>query len=652
MIFCTKFDHHYLDKGLVLYESLRRHYPQAQVCVLALTEECALFLRGLGLEDFSIITLNDLVSWETRLETARQDRDHASFIFTLTPQVVLAAMNFASKGEQVVYIDADMMFFGSPEKILQESKACDVALAPHNFSPHMEGQKRFGIYNVGWVGFKKSPGGVRCAQWWAESCLEWCHDRLENGKFADQKYLENFENIADSVHVIKDIGLNAAPWNVSGRRFTKSTDGIFVDDIPLVLYHFAKVKRIEPWCIGTRVKQQAVIGAKHLNSIVYREYARRLEEVTHKFCLPSEWLFNRKNQRHGAKYKSFEQDDNPNILQVFARCLRGEYAISNVLKIFEIFDRKRILVSENDAAKKLSQTAEHATVPPTLKISIITPCFNQAKWLQQCAESILNQNYPNLQYVVMDGGSTDGSPQIIDFFSDKLHAFRCEKDEGQYDAINRGFLLADGEIMGWLNSDDLHFPWTLSIVGEIFVALPQIRWLTTCFPIVVDADGRPRDCRSSRGFSRHGILRGETLPGSEGFVFGGIQQESTFWRRDLWEQAGGRLETEFDYAGDFDLWMRFAKHADIYSVTVPLAGFRRHGDQKTSRDMARYRAQAMESFRRHGQGFSNRRLRTFACQFLPHQLKPLAAKLGWLYPAKIVMKNRDTGVWAVQEILA
>jgi hypothetical protein len=142
------------------------------------------------------------------------------------------------------------------------------------------------------------------------------------------------------------------------------------------------------------------------------------------------------------------------------------------------------------------------------------------------------------------------------------------------------------------------------------------------------------------------------MPGTKGFLLGGIQQESTFWRRDLWEQAGGRLATEFDYAADFDLWMRFAKHADIYSVTVPLAGFRRHGDQKTSRDMNRYQAQAMESFKRHGMEFSNRRLRTFARQVLPQQLQPLAAKLGWLYPAKIVKKNRDSGEWGIQEILA
>jgi len=138
-------------------------------------------------------------------------------------------------------------------------------------------------------------------------------------------------------------------------------------------------------------------------------------------------------------------------------------------------------------------------------------------------------------------------------------------------------------------------------------------------------DGRPRDCRHLWGFSRKSNLCEERLPGSSGFVFGGIQQQRTFWRRDLWEKAGGRLDRGFVCAADFNLWMRFAKHADIYSVTVPLAEFLRHGDQKTSRDMARYRAQAMESFKKHGKGFFNRRLRSFARQIVPQKLKPLVA---------------------------
>lgn len=98
--------------------------------------------------------------------------------------------------------------------------------------------------------------------------------------------------------------------------------------------------------------------------------------------------------------------------------------------------------------------------------------------------------------------------------------------------------------------------------------------------------------------------------------------------------------------------MRFAKYADIYSASVPSAAFRRHGNQKTSHDMNRYRSQAMTSFKRHGQGFSNRRLRTFARTALPERLRPLAAKSGWVYPAKILRKHKNTGEWVIHEIFA
>lgn len=296
----------------------------------------------------------------------------------------------------------------------------------------------------------------------------------------------------------------------------------------------------------------------------------------------------------------------------------------------------------------ISRLAEVSSPPG---ISIVTPCLNQARWLGAATSSVLGQEYPTLQYVIMDGGSTDGSAEIAKNLSERLHHLETGKDGSQYEAINRGFALTDAPIMGWLNGDDLYFPWTLSLVGEIFSKFPEIRWLTTCHPIVLDEDGRPRDCRETRGYSRQGILHGETLPGSDGFILGGIQQESTFWRRDLWEEAGGLLETEFDYAADFDLWMRFARRADVYSVPVPLAAFRRHGDQKTSNDMERYRRQAMESFQRHGESFSNRLIRGFARQVLPERLKPVAARAGFLYPAKIVKKLKNTGEWVIQDIL-
>jgi lipopolysaccharide biosynthesis glycosyltransferase len=335
--FCTSFDHHYLDRGLVLYESLREHYPGAILQVLALTKECEDFLNHLNLNGVEVLPLSMLLENYPELIKARSTRNATEFIFTLTPFIVCETLKSVGENDQVIYLDADMMFFGSPAAILETSVNYDVAITPHRFSRHMEGQKRFGIYNVGWVGFKKSAGGIRCANWWAERCLEWCHDRLENGKFADQKYLETFKDLADSVYEIDHIGVNCAPWNASFHRFTRQVGKAFVDNTPLVLYHFAKVKRILPWCIATRAKQQAIMRAPGIAKNVYSEYAKQLEYITLKYHIPQNWFMAKKNLRHGAKYRNFQKDENPSNFQIFFRILTREYAISSMGSLSKLF---------------------------------------------------------------------------------------------------------------------------------------------------------------------------------------------------------------------------------------------------------------------------------------------------------------------------
>src|SRR5215212_7784658 len=115
--------------------------------------------------------------------------------------------------------------------------------------------------------------------------------------------------------------------------------------------------------------------------------------------------------------------------------------------------------------------------PP--RISIVTPSFNQGRFLRETMQSVLGQGYPNLEYVVIDGGSTDESVDIIRGHEQQLAAWVSEKDAGQYDAINKGFARTSGEVMAWLNSDDKYTPWALPVVGEIFAQLPEVKWLTT-----------------------------------------------------------------------------------------------------------------------------------------------------------------------------
>ena len=245
----------------------------------------------------------------------------------------------------------------------------------------------------------------------------------------------------------------------------------------------------------------------------------------------------------------------------------------------------------------MRQTVESSLLP---RISVVTPSLNQAPFLEQTILSVLNQQYPNLEYVVIDGGSTDGSIDIIRKYEHRLAYWASEPDTGQYAAINKGFAHTTGEIMAWLNSDDKYLEWTFSTVAEVMTELPRIEWLTSLFQLFWDQQGRAMRCESHPGFSRELVLRGGTLPGCGWPAWAFIQQESTFWRRSLWEKAGGRLNTDYSFAGDYDLWIRFAEQAELYSLSVPLAGFRQHPSQKTAKNMPEYLREARTCFQTHG----------------------------------------------------
>lgn len=232
------------------------------------------------------------------------------------------------------------------------------------------------------------------------------------------------------------------------------------------------------------------------------------------------------------------------------------------------------------------------------RISVVTPSFNQAQYLEATMLSVLAQAYANLEYIVIDGGSNDGSRSIIERYADRLYYWCSEKDRGQYDAINKGFSKSTGEIMAWLNSDDIYLPATFQIVSEIFTQYPQIDWVTTGYPLLLNSKGVAVSCMAMRGFSAKSFFKGECLAGTPWFSTGFIQQESTFWRRSLWEKAGARVDDSLIFAGDFDLWARFFASATLYSVCTPLACFRVHTAQKTHH-MDRYLLEATSILKRH-----------------------------------------------------
>ena len=289
-----------------------------------------------------------------------------------------------------------------------------------------------------------------------------------------------------------------------------------------------------------------------------------------------------------------------------------------------------------------------------LKISIVTPSYNQGHYLEQTIRSVLQQEHSPLEYFVVDNGSTDQSHDVLRKFEGQLQWWVNDRNQ-QYDAINKGFARSSGEVMGWLNSDDMYPHWTLSVVAEIFEAFSEIEWLTTLHHIIWDTRGRAVRGLAARGYTRAGFLAGENLPRMPHYSTSWIQQESTFWRRSLWERAGGRLSTEHGSAGDFELWARFFQHAELYAADTPLGGFRFHGLNQSNVGKDAYLEHSERALREQGGKRPSAlyaALRRFVFSGCPRPLQPLAHKFGLLRAAKVVRHHRYRDGWKLITVMA
>jgi hypothetical protein len=283
-------------------------------------------LRSLSLEGLSIIDLSSLLQ-NSHLAGVRSSRSNASFVFTLTPFAVLEVLSCIKEGDVVTYIDADTMFFSPPHSRLFDD-GCNVYITAHNCSEHLVHLHQYGKYNTGWVSFRQNRYGVQCAEWWAKRCLEWCDDRVEGDKFADQGYIQQFHSVVPGVCELNDKGINCAPWNASGRHFVSREEGVFVDDRKLVFFHFALARRINTYCFAPRLKEQDVRDAAGLMAYVYSPYALESVRVAKKYGIPKEYLFPQEAIRPELHGVYFAADRAVGFRKCVKRLWRGEYILT------------------------------------------------------------------------------------------------------------------------------------------------------------------------------------------------------------------------------------------------------------------------------------------------------------------------------------
>jgi GT2 family glycosyltransferase len=228
---------------------------------------------------------------------------------------------------------------------------------------------------------------------------------------------------------------------------------------------------------------------------------------------------------------------------------------------------------------------------PAPSISVVVPSYNQAQWVGHTVESLLDQEYPALEVIVQDGGSSDETTKVLSAYEDRLAYVESTPDGGQADAVNKGFMHANGEIMAWLNSDDLLLPGSLAYVASYFAAHPDVD-VVYGHRVLIDEEGREIGRWAMPEHDDDVLSWADYVP-----------QETMFWRREIWERAGGRVDDSFRFALDWDLLLRF-RDAGAKIVRLPryLGAFRIHAEQKSSAQVSTVGRGEMDRLRNRANG--------------------------------------------------
>ncbi|MGA9347289.1 MAG: glycosyl transferase [Anaerolineae bacterium] len=277
--FCTYFDSNYFIKGLALYRSLVRHATPFHLWVLCCDDWTYEILQELALPEVHPISLRDFEDGDKELLRAKGNRSQIEYYFTCTPSLLLYILRNHSEVDVITYLDADLFFFSSPSPIYEELGDNSILIIGHRFPPHLRHREVYGIYNVGFLSFRRNDEGLRCLHWWRDRCLEWCYDRVENGRFADQKYLDDWPIRFPRVVVLQHKGAGLAPWNVAGYSIRECNGSVLVDSDPLVFYHFHNLKMITRFLFDPDLGNYGAQFNDTLRRRIYGPYLRELRSL-------------------------------------------------------------------------------------------------------------------------------------------------------------------------------------------------------------------------------------------------------------------------------------------------------------------------------------------------------------------------------------
>jgi len=277
--FCTYFDVNYLPRALAMYNSLVRHCDEFHIYMLCLDHMSVRHLKSLNLEHATVIPLEVFEAGDDKLVATKKERTKLEYYYTCGPSLPLYVLNHYLEIDIITYLDADLFFFSDPQPLIKEIDGYSIAITLHNF-PEYRPAPTTGKYNVGWLSFRRDANGMACLKWWREKCIEWCYERFENGKYADQLYLDEWPKLFQGVKILEHKGANVAAWNVADYEIYEKNNQVMVSEFLLIFYHYHGFKQISRYIYNTNLGLTLRFPSKVLKEKIFKPYIMELKQNT------------------------------------------------------------------------------------------------------------------------------------------------------------------------------------------------------------------------------------------------------------------------------------------------------------------------------------------------------------------------------------
>jgi len=236
-------------------------------------------LGNMKLSNIGLIALADFERGDGALGRAKENRSQIEYYFTCTPSLPLFILRNFSEVKLITYLDADLYFFSNPDVIYREIGSHSIAIVGHNFAPQARPMALSGLYNVGWLSFRRDENGLACLDWWRRLCNEWCQDRVDGDRFADQKYLDDWPARFKDVVILQNKGINVAPWNVENYKVHTDKNNVWVDDQLLIFFHFHGLRHLIWRFYYTGLSFYRVRINNMLRGFIYSPYLKTLLSI-------------------------------------------------------------------------------------------------------------------------------------------------------------------------------------------------------------------------------------------------------------------------------------------------------------------------------------------------------------------------------------